>query len=69
MENKTGTYRYDHKTGQVVKVSDRIPVLNTVQDWKREMNPVDELRRGYQSLEEQGKLGEADDAEVQAEAL
>jgi hypothetical protein len=43
--SNTGSYRYDKTTGQVVKVSDRIPVLKYIAPWKREMNPTTEVAR------------------------
>lgn len=65
----TGSYRWDKKLGKVVKVSDRIPIIHKIADWKRSgMNSGDEIRRGYAALENQGKLNEVHDPEVQADA-
>ena len=50
------------------RISDKIPGKH-VPDWGRKMDPQEEMRRGYESLEAQGKLKECDDREVQAEAL
>ena len=44
-ESKTGTYRYNSITKQIEKISDRIPILHPIADWKRQMNPSEEIRR------------------------
>jgi len=59
----TGTYIFDKESGKVVKVSSRVPVIKKIPDWKRNMNPADEERRGFASLEAQGKLHDVDDRE------
>lgn len=41
----TGTYRYNHETKQVEKVSDDIPVIKRVPSWARKMDPVGETLR------------------------
>ena len=60
--NNTGTYKFIK--GRVIKVSDRTPAIKKIQDWKKTMNPQEEMRRGYESLERQGKLNQVNDREV-----
>ena len=62
--SNSGRYKYDKISGKVVQVSDRVPSVCRVPDWKRNMNPEDEIRRGYESIEAQGKLRAVDDKEV-----
>ena len=45
MDEKTGTYRWDPASGQVVKISDHIPVLKKIPGWAHDMNPQEEQRR------------------------
>jgi len=40
--NNTGTYKVIG--GQVIKVSDRIPILKKIPNWARMMNPMEEQR-------------------------
>lgn len=47
--SNTGTYKYIEGQG-VVKVSDRIPNLKPVADWKRRMDPMVEQQRVVNSL-------------------
>jgi len=65
--SKTGTYKVDKVTGEVVKVSDRVPVIKKIADWKRNMNAHDETRRAFASMEDKGTLGAVDDRDVQAD--
>jgi hypothetical protein len=61
--SKTGTYIVDPATGQVVKVSDRVPIIKKVPVWHRELNADNDKRAAYASLERRGKLNEVNDAE------
>lgn len=60
----SGRYKYNEKTGKVEKVSDRVRSMAKVPDWKRNMDPEEETRRGFSSLEDQGKLNQVDDKDV-----
>lgn len=64
MFGKSGTYIFDEKRGEVVKVSERVPVIKKIPDWKKNMDPIEEEKRGFASLADQGKLHEVDDKEV-----
>jgi len=60
----SGTYIYDKKSGELIKISDRIPTLTKIPDWKRGMNPEEETKRSYESLEAQGKLNDVNDKDI-----
>ena len=69
MSDNTGTYVWDKAKGKVVKASDHIPSIRKVSELAKRMDPKAEIYAGYKSLEEQGKLGEVNDPEVQADGL
>lgn len=66
--SNTGTYKYDRESGKIIKISDRANIGDL---WykKYHINANDDMRAGYRSLEEKGKLNEVDDKEIQKEFL